>query len=129
VRRGVKVTVLGPGKIDHNIVRQASRAKFGGLLKAGIELYDYRAALLHSKTMVVDEVWATVGSTNLDNRSFALNEELNVAVYDEGIARRLARVFQDDLSVSTPVTYDSWKRRGLPTKLLELIVLPIRNQF
>ena len=74
VRRGVKVEAVVPGKIDHNLVRQASRGMFGEMLRAGVKLYEYRAGLLHSKTMVVDGILATVGSTNLDNRSFALNE-------------------------------------------------------
>ncbi len=82
-----------PGKIDHNIVRQASRGELGRLLRAGIEVYEYRAALLHAKTMVIDGVWATVGSTNLDRRSFALNDELNLVVYDRAVARRLEQVF------------------------------------
>src|SRR5439155_739547 len=68
--RGVKVVLLIPGAIDHNLVRQASRSEFGRLLKSGIRIHEYRPALLHSKTMVVDGVWATVGSTNLDYRSF-----------------------------------------------------------
>src|SRR5207244_9135775 len=82
VGRKVRVVVLVPGAIDHNIVRQASRAQFGRLLKAGVEIYEYTPALLHAKTMVIDGVWATIGSTNLDNRSLALGEELNVIVYD-----------------------------------------------
>src|SRR5207247_120699 len=70
-----RVVLLLPGAIDHNIVKQASRAELGRLLEAGVEVYEYRAALLHAKTMVVDSRWATVGSTNLDRRSFALNDE------------------------------------------------------
>ena len=88
VKRGVRVVVLVPGAIDHNIVRQASRAQFGPMLKAGVEIFEYTAALLHSKTMVIDGVWATIGSTNLDNRSLALDEELNVIIYDRGVAQQ-----------------------------------------
>jgi cardiolipin synthase len=126
VDRGVRVAVLVPGAIDHNIVRQASRGKFGKMLKAGVEIYEYRAALLHAKTMVVDGVWATVGSTNLDNRSFALNDELNLVVYDAAFARRLERVFADDLEYSTKVDHRSWSRRGLTDRLLELLATPLR---
>src|SRR5882672_9135443 len=111
-RRGVRVVVLLPGAIDHNLVRQASRSELGRLLEAGIEIYEYRAAMLHAKTMVVDSRWATVGSTNLDRRSFALNEELNLVVYDQAVAERLERVFRDDLTRSKQVTYESWKSRG-----------------
>jgi cardiolipin synthase A/B len=125
--KGAKVAVLVPGKIDHNLVRQASRADFGRLLKAGIEIYEYRAALLHAKTMVIDGVWATVGSTNLDNRSFALNDELNAIFYDRAVAQRLEKVFQDDLAHSQRVTYEAWRKRGLKEKFLEVIALPIRD--
>src|SRR3989454_6916767 len=85
--QGVQVVLIIPGAIDHNLVRQASRSEFGRLLKSGIRIYEYRPALLHAKTMVIDGVWATIGSTNLDHRSFALNEELNVAVYDVKMAQ------------------------------------------
>jgi len=129
VGRGVKVVVLVPGAIDHNLVRQASRGKFGKMLKAGVEIYEYRAALLHSKTMVVDGVWSTVGSTNLDNRSFALNDELNLVVYDPGVARRLEKVFADDLSHSKKVDYESWRRRGLIDRTMELFSVPLRDQL
>jgi cardiolipin synthase len=128
-RRGVRVTVLLPGEIDHNIVRQASRSELGQLLTAGIEIYEYRAGLLHAKTMVVDGVWATVGSTNLDRRSFALNDELNLVVYDATVARQLQQVFEADLQESRKVTLESWKRRGFFSKFLELLAIPIRDQL
>jgi cardiolipin synthase A/B len=124
---GARVVVLVPGKIDHNLVRQASRADFGRLLKAGVEIYEYRAALLHSKTMVIDGVWATVGSTNLDNRSFALNDELNIIFYDRAVAQRMEEVFRDDLAHSQRVTYDGWAKRGIKEKFLELIAFPVRD--
>ena len=124
---GARVVVLVPGKIDHNIVRQASRADFGRLLKAEIEIFEYRAALLHAKTMVIDGVWSTIGSTNLDNRSFALNDELNVIFYDRTVAQRLERMFEDDLARSQRVTYKGWADRGVKERFLELIALPIRD--
>jgi cardiolipin synthase len=129
VGRGVRVVVLVPGEIDHNLVRQASRAGFGRLLRAGIEIYEYAAALLHAKTMVVDALWSAVGSTNLDNRSFALNAELNLVVRDEGVARRLTEVFGDDLRRSRRVEYQHWRARPLWQRLLEVLVLPIRDQL
>jgi len=128
-RRGVKVVLLIPGAIDHNLVRQASRSEFGRLLKGGVLIYEYRPALLHAKTMVIDGIWATVGSTNLDHRSFALNEELNVVVYDGDIAQRLEKVFQQDLANSRPVTYPDWSRRSLASRFLELLSLPLRDQM
>jgi cardiolipin synthase len=127
VRRGVRVVVLVPATIDHNLVRQASRAQFGKLLRAGVEIYEYTPALLHAKTMVIDGVWATIGSTNLDNISFAVNDELNLIVYDRGTARQLERIFFDDVQVSRRVTYEAWKDRGLRARLLEVLALPIRD--
>ena len=127
--RGVRVVALTPGKIDHNVVRAASRRGFGRLLLGGIEIFEYQAALLHAKTMVVDGVWATVGSTNFDNRSFALNDELNVVLYDRAVVERLAAAFEADLKHARRVTYDAWQNRGLKTKLLERLVVPLESQL
>ena len=89
-QRGVRVVLILPGRIDHNIVRQASRGELGRLLRAGIDVDEYRAALLHPKTLVIDGIWSTVGSTNLDRRSFALNDELNLIILRSG-RRRASR--------------------------------------
>ena len=128
-RRGVRVRLLLPGAIDHNLVRDASRSELGRLLLAGVQIYEYRAALLHAKTMVVDSQWATVGSTNLDNRSFGLNDEVNVIAYDGGVAQRLERVFADDLTRSEQMTYQSWKDRSIVSRFLEMISIPVRGQM
>jgi cardiolipin synthase A/B len=128
-QRDVRVVVLLPGAIDHNLVREASRSQFGRLFQAGIKVYEYRAALLHSKTMVIDSVWVTVGSTNLDRRSFELNEEMNLVVYGADVARRLERVFVDDLEQSREVTYEQWKNRGIHRRILEMLSLPVRSQL
>jgi cardiolipin synthase A/B len=127
--RGVEVVALLPGPIDNNIVRQASRRELGRLLQAGITVYEYRAALLHSKTMVVDGSWATIGSTNFDNRSFALNEELNLSIFSRDIASRFERIFKDDLTRSHQVTYRAWKERGFAARVLEFLSLPLRDQL
>jgi len=128
-RRGVRVTILMPGVIDHNIVRQASRSELGKLLEAGVQIYEYQPALLHAKTMVIDGMWATVGSTNLDHRSFALNDELNLVIYDAGTARVLERAFTDDLSYSKRLTYEAWKGRGFVSRVLEILARPLREQL
>jgi len=128
-QRGVRVVILLPGAIDNNIVRQASRAKFGLLLEAGIEIYEYRAALLHAKTMTVDGIWATIGSTNLDTRSFALNDELNAVVYHTDVVGQLEKVFADDLTYSRKIDLERWRRRGFVNQLLELLSLPVRDQL
>jgi cardiolipin synthase len=128
-QRGVQVVLLIPGAVDHNLVRQASRSEFGRLLKGGVRIYEYRPALLHAKTMVVDGVWATVGSTNLDHRSFSLNEELNVAIYDTDAAQKLERVFEEDLSNSRRVMYEDWNHRGIASRFLELLAFPLKEQM
>ena len=126
-RRGVRVVALTPGKIDHALVRSASRHDFGRLLQGGVQIFEYQAALLHAKTLVIDGAWSSVGSTNLDNRSFALNDELNLALYDTGVAGRMAEVFEADLQRSRRVEYADWANRGLKTRLQELVVLPVRD--
>jgi len=127
VKRGVKVVVLTPGAIDHNLVRQASRGKWGRMLRGGVEIYEYMPALLHAKMMVIDSVWATVGSTNLDNRSFALNDELNLVVYDAPTAQRLEAIIKQDLTYSRQVDYRHWRARGFADRFMELLASPFRD--
>jgi len=129
-RRGVQVRILLPGPIDNSIVRHASRIHFGDLMAAGIEIYEYQPALLHAKTMTVDGLWATIGSANFDSRSFALNEELNLVVYDDReTVGRLERVFAEDLARSKRVTEESWARRGVRGRIFEVLSLPIHDQL
>ena len=130
-RRGVRVSVLIAGKADNLVdraVRVASRQALGRVLAGGVKVYEYTTALLHSKTLVIDGTWASIGSANLDNRSFALNHEVNLALHDTGIARRLDAVFQEDVQFAREVTYDAWKRRGA-ARILELFFVPLRNQL
>ena len=127
--RGVRIVVLLPGAIDNNLVRHASRARFGELLAAGVEIYEYQAGLLHAKTMVIDGIWATVGSANLDSRSFSLNDELNLVVYSRDVAGQLEKVFADDLTYSRKVDYEQWRNRSPFHRLLELLSLPIRREM
>ncbi|HEV8676329.1 MAG TPA: cardiolipin synthase [Methylomirabilota bacterium] len=128
-RRGVKVVALVPANIDHNLVRWASRRRFGPLLRAGIEIYEYQAAFLHAKTMVIDGVWSTVGSTNFDNRSFALNDELNLIVYDRAFGQRMEKIFSEDLAHSRPVDYRGWQKRGLTERLMEWLGIPLHDHL
>jgi cardiolipin synthase len=129
VARGVRVIVLTPGKIDWMLVYRASRRGFGPLLLGGIEIYEYQPALLHAKTMVVDGVWAMVGTTNLDNRSFALNAEINLIAHDATIAGELETAFHEDLKRSKKLTYEAWKSRPWSEKILELFTIPIKEQL
>jgi len=125
--RGVEVIVLVPGKIDHQITYRASRQNYGRMLLGGIRIFEYTAALLHAKTMVIDSVWATVGSTNFDNRSFALNEELNLTVYNAELARRLEQAFKEDLRYARKITYEEWNSRGIGERVLEWFSFPIKD--
>ena len=127
--RGVRVIVLVPGKIDFKITYRASRRHYGRMLLGGIQIFEYSPALLHSKTMVVDGIWATIGSTNFDNRSFALNEELNLAVYDKSVAQNLEKIFSEDLKHSRRITYEEWDARGIKEKILELFAFPVEEQL
>jgi cardiolipin synthase len=129
VKRGVSVVVLTPGKIDHKLVYWASRRGFEPLLLGGIQIYEYQVALMHAKTMVVDGVWAHVGTTNLDNRSFALNEEINLIAYDRAVAGELEKAFADDLKHSKRLTYEAWKGRPWREKFLELFTVPLKEQL
>jgi phosphatidylserine/phosphatidylglycerophosphate/cardiolipin synthase-like enzyme len=98
------------------------------LLLGGIQLYEYKASLMHAKTIVVDGVWSTIGSTNFDNRSFALNQEINLTVYDRG-AYRLEQIFQEDLKYSQQISYEQWRSRSLFERVVEMFAFPIREQL
>jgi phosphatidylserine/phosphatidylglycerophosphate/cardiolipin synthase-like enzyme len=108
--RGVKVRLL-PGKIVHPYVRSASRRAFGKMMRAGIEIYEYQPALLHSKTIVIESFWSMIGSANLDKRSLALNEEANIAVHDRNFGSKMEQLSEDDLTRSRRVTYRDWRHR------------------
>jgi cardiolipin synthase len=131
VKRGVDVSIITAGNADTNLdrlVRQASQAHFGRVLEAGARIYEYGPALLHAKTMVVDGQWVSIGSANLDNRSFALNNELNLAFLDKGLAARMTEIFRDDLKFTRQVTYDDWKRHGW-RNFFYLPLIPLRDQL
>jgi cardiolipin synthase len=84
---------------------------------------------MHAKTIVADGVWATIGSTNIDNRSFALNQEINLTVHDSTVARHLEEIFREDLKHSEPVTYEQWQSRGVFEGLFEFFSFPIKEQL
>jgi cardiolipin synthase len=119
-KRGVTIEVIVPGtKIDSEVTRKASRSRWGDLLRAGIAIYEYQPTMFHCKVMVVDDLWVSVGSTNFDNRSFAVNDEANLNVYDAQFARRQAEVFRQDLAHSRRVTLEAWQNRPWQEKLME----------
>ena len=129
-QRGVNVEIIVPGaKTDLPVVRYASRAKWGPLLRAGVKIYEYELTMYHCKVMIVDDVWVTVGSANFDNRSFRLNDEANLNVYSAEFAAEQARIFDEDRRNARLISYKEWKGRGLCTKLLERILSPFRSQL
>jgi cardiolipin synthase len=130
LKRGVRVRIMTPGKhIDSAIVRRASRACWGDLLRAGAEIYEYQLTMFHCKTMVIDDCMVSVGSTNFDPRSFRLNDEANLNVYDTEAVAALSAVFEDDLLRSLLITYESWRQRPLRMKLWEKADALIRSQL
>ena len=120
LKRGVKVQIILPGEhIDTEVVRRASRATWGKLLKAGAEIYEYQPTMFHCKVMIVDDLWVSVGSTNFDNRSFAVNDEANLNVYDAAFAQRQSAVFSEDLKRSRRICLEEWENRPWREKLVE----------
>jgi cardiolipin synthase A/B len=120
VKRGVKVRIITPGKhMDAESVRRASRGLWGDLLAVGVEMYEYQPTMYHCKVMIVDGLMASVGSTNFDVRSFRLNDEANLNIYDTAFASRQTRVFEADLKLSRRITLEAWKTRPLTDKLHE----------
>jgi cardiolipin synthase len=128
--RGVRVRILVPGPhIDSDVVRLSSRSRWGPLLQAGVEIYEYQPTMLHSKVFIVDGEMVSVGSTNLDIRSFRLNDEASLNVYDRAFAERMTTVFDADLTKAVRYTYETWQRRPWTEKFIETIVQPIRSQL
>ena len=120
VKRGVRVRIITPGKhMDAETVRRASRGLWGDLLEAGVQIYEYQPTMYHCKVMIVDGQMTSVGSTNFDVRSFRLNDEANLNVYDPAFAARQTRVFEADLTQSRRITYEAWKTRPFAMKVHE----------
>lgn len=128
--RGVRIKIITPGKhIDTEVVRKASRGRWGDLLKAGIEIYEYEPTMYHVKMMIVDDYLVSVGSTNFDNRSFRLNDEANLNIYDTTFARQMVQVFEQDLARSRRITLEQWEHRPVGEKLMEHTLSLIGNQL
>jgi cardiolipin synthase len=118
--RGVRIRIIMPGKhTDERAVRRASRGLWGDLLRAGAEMYEYQPTMFHCKLMIVDGLMTSVGSTNFDVRSFRLNDEANLNVYDAHFAERMTRVFEADLARSRRTTLDQWLARPRTEKWRE----------
>ena len=118
-QRGVRVRVIVPGRLtDQRWVRLASRRMYRELLAGGVRIYEYRPSMTHVKALMVDGVWALIGTTNVDNRSFEHNDEVNVAFREHALTARLGRDFSADLAASDEITLDAWTRRPLLEKVI-----------
>jgi len=128
-RRGVDVRVMVAGRQNDNwLARHSSIRHYGQLLEGGVVLLEYTRSMLHHKTMVVDGIWSTVGTTNFDSRSFAHNEESNVCVYDRTVAAAMTAQFTEDAAASVEVRLDAWRRRGLVQRLREVAAAFFEDQ-
>jgi cardiolipin synthase len=129
-RRGVRLRLLLPGKLtDAGPVRHAGRIYYRRLLAAGAEIWEYLPAQLHAKSMVVDGKWSTIGSVNLDRRSFAWNYESNLNVFDEAFAAEMTAMFERDLARSRRIDLEEWQERPLKDRLRELLWAVFRAQY
>jgi cardiolipin synthase A/B len=129
-QRGVRVRVLLPGKhTDSKLVYIISKREWGGLLESGAEIYQYEPTMLHSKMLIFDEFMVSVGSTNFDTRSFELNDEASLNVYNRSFAEQMTAVFENDLKCSHSYSLQEWRRRPWSERAAEIALLPIRAQL
>ena len=120
LKRGVKIRIIVPGEhIDTEIVRKASRASWGELVANGAKIYEYAPTMFHCKTLIADGLLVSVGSTNFDNRSFRLNDEANLNIYDAEFAKKVTAVFEADLERAKLITYQTWLDRPTLEKIVE----------
>jgi cardiolipin synthase len=130
MKRGVKLQIITPGThTDTETVRAASRARWGELLAAGAEIYEYQPTMYHCKVMIVDEFMVSTGSTNFDDRSFRLNDEANLNIYDREFALEQAKVFDADLARSRRIALAEWQARPLHEKALEHLASLLGSQL
>jgi cardiolipin synthase len=129
-RRGVEIDVLVPGEYnDVVLTRWAARGRWGPLLEAGVRIHEYRPTMFHCKVMTVDELWVSVGSTNFDDRSFRLNDEANLNVYDSGFAARQAGIIREDLRHCREVTLEAWRHRPARERVTDWLAGLLRSQL
>jgi len=119
VQRGVDVRLLLPEKTDSVMVFYASRSYYDELLSANIKIYERQDALLHAKTALIDGVWSTIGSTNLDWRSFVNNQEINAVMLGQDFGDQMQTLFEKDLESSKLVTLESWRKRPVSSRIKE----------
>lgn len=128
-KRGVDVRIMVTGIWSDNwLARQNGVRLYGRLLRAGIQILEFNRTMLHQKTMVVDGVWSTIGTTNFDSRSFALNEETNVCIYDADVGEELRRIFMEDTTGCEQIRYETWRHRGTWAKSKEFLASFLEEQ-
>ena len=120
--RGVKIKIILPGISDSPLALHAQRHYYAKLLKSGVKLYEHKSSLLHAKTAVVDNVWSTVGSTNMDFLSLLSNDEVNAVILNKEFAAEMEKMFAGDLADSREIQWDEWKKRPLVPRLQEWFV-------
>ena len=128
--RGVRVRIVVPGRYtDARVGRWAAQALYGDMLNAGVEIYEYQPTMIHCKVMVIDGAWTSVGSANFDERSFRLNDEANLNVFSEELAREQIRHIEVDISRSKRMIRRRWARRALSRRIYEQVALLMRSQL
>jgi cardiolipin synthase len=129
MQRGVRMTVVVPGsRTDQRWVRLASRRMYGQMLEAGVRIFEYEPGMTHVKVLLVDDLWSVIGTTNLDNRSFEHNDEVNVVFRDRGVTARVGADLEKDLRSSKEITLDAWRRRPVWEKLIGTVAWILERQ-
>jgi len=128
-RRGVRIRIITPGRANnHPLARRASRRRYGELLEAGVEIFEFQPGMIHAKILVADGVCCVMGSTNFDSRSFDLNDEVNIVLLDATLAARLRTDFERDRAASQPIGHAEWRNRPLGEKALALLGVFLERQ-
>lgn len=129
-RRGVQVRIVVPGRYtDARVGRWAAQGLYGALLEAGIHIYEYQPTMMHCKVLVIDGVWSSVGSANFDDRSFRLNDEANLNVFSEELARRQIELIDADILQSRRLVLNKWRNRTFSRRVNERLALLLRSQL
>ena len=121
MKRGVDVRIILPSHTDSGLVFHAGRSHYEEMLEAGVKIYERDGAVLHSKTALIDGVWSTVGSSNLDWRSFIDNQEVNAVVLGREFAQQMQAMFDRDLAISRRIDPQEWSRRSIDLRVRELL--------
>jgi cardiolipin synthase len=129
-QRGVEIEIIVPGnQTDARVVQKASRHLWGELLEAGIKIYEFQPTMYHCKLVILDDVWTSVGSTNIDERALRLNDEANINFYDRRFASSQIELFEADLKQSKPYTLEQWRDRSLSQKASDWLASLLRSQI